>query len=236
VEQALARRKPNWVLRGFLLVSALFHIILLLNVSGMITVHQYERIRVALRDNEPPPRTLPRPRPKPPEPVDASQVKPLEVSRPVLPLPQQPKQPTDVDMSRLRIDSSPFGTPIALPAGGLAAPALPVREAAAPPASTVGEQEQRSMYQEMVRMKIEKEKQYPLSARKRHQEGRTLVRFAISERGELREVHVIKSSRNQDLDDAALEAVRKAAPYPPPPPVLGKNGVSMEIVIAFELH
>jgi protein TonB len=227
-------RRPNWILRGFIIVSSIVHLVLLLHVSGLVTVTQYEKIKVALRENEPQRRTMPRPRPKPPEPLDMGQLKPLEPARPIMPVPSQPQQ-AEVD-TRIKVDSYAFGDAIALPSGGLVAPALPAGYSAPKIADSGMDQEQRSLYQEMVRLRIEKEKQYPVASRKRHEEGRTLVHFAISERGELRDARVVKSSRNKELDDAALDAVRRAAPYPPPPPALGKKGVAMEITIAFELH
>lgn len=231
----MSNRRPNWILRGFIIVSAVVHLALLLHVSGLVTVDQYQKIKVSLRESEPPRRVLPRPRPKPPEPVDMGQIKPLEPARPIMPLPAQPQQ-AEVD-TRLKVDSYAFGDAIALPSGGLTAPALPVGHSAPKLADSGMDREQRSLYQEMIRLRIEREKQYPVGARKRHEEGSTMVRFAISERGELREARVIKSSRNKELDNAALDAVKRAAPYPPPPPALGTKGVvAMEITIAFELH
>lgn len=43
------------------------------------------------------------------------------------------------------------------------------------------------------------------------------VTFAISERGELSNIVLAKSSGNSGFDDSVLRAVRKASPVPPPP-------------------
>jgi periplasmic protein TonB len=220
---------PNWILRGFIVVSAMVHLVLMLHVSGLIRVDQVQKIKVSLFENKTPPRMLPRPRPKPPEPVKTGQVKPLEVSRPVVPVPvPKEAEPARVDPARSVGESYAAGTPIALPAGGFSAP--PKLSA-----STGLDAQPPSVYQELVRQRIERQKQYPPQARKRQEQGHVVLHFSISPRGELKDVRVVKSSRNQELDNAALEAVKKAAPYPPPPASLGAKGLAMEITIAFEL-
>lgn len=227
--RAQGMHNPNWVLRGFILISTAVHVVLLLHVSGLIRVDQVEKIKVSLFENKTPPRVLPRPRPKPPEPVQTGQIKPLEIPRPAPPvsLPRE-VEPTRVDSPRSMGESYAAGDPIPLPAGGFSVPpklSPQVGLDAQPP----------SLYQELVRQRIEREKQYPLQARKRQEQGHVVLHFSISPRGELKDVRVVKSSRNQELDNAALDAVKRAAPYPPPPPSLGAKGLAMEITIAFEL-
>jgi protein TonB len=47
--------------------------------------------------------------------------------------------------------------------------------------------------------------------------GRTVVGFSISEGGALASVRVIQSSGSPDLDQVALDHIRRAAPFPKPP-------------------
>jgi protein TonB len=47
--------------------------------------------------------------------------------------------------------------------------------------------------------------------------GRTVVGFSISEGGGLAAVRVIRSSGSPDLDQVALDHIRRAAPFPKPP-------------------
>lgn len=47
-----------------------------------------------------------------------------------------------------------------------------------------------------------------------------LVAIRLSEKGELLEVELAKGSGNEVYDSAVLSAVKKAAPFPPPPPNL----------------
>ncbi|MFH1076258.1 MAG: energy transducer TonB, partial [Pseudomonadota bacterium] len=91
-------------------------------------------------------------------------------------------------------------------------------------------------YFEMIRLKIERHKAYPDKARLNHVEGRVTVRFAITSLGNVHEVKVIRSSRNKSLDQAAIDAVQKSAPFSRPPVNLFKQDIPFEITIHFELN
>lgn len=82
---------------------------------------------------------------------------------------------------------------------------------------------------------IEQKKHYPLSARQRHLEGRVLLTFTINANGRVSNVRVIKGSRFSMLDDAAVAAVRDAAPFPPPPKKVFGQSIDLKIPISFEL-
>ena len=90
-------------------------------------------------------------------------------------------------------------------------------------------------YFEMVRLKIERHKKYPDSARARHIEGQTVIGFVIAPDGHVSSLKVVRSSKNSALDNAALNAVKEASPFPRPPKHLFKGPISLEITIAFEL-
>jgi protein TonB len=66
---------------------------------------------------------------------------------------------------------------------------------------------------EQVSSKVE----YPKMARMRHQQGAVVVQIALEASGKPSAMTVEKSSGVQSLDDAALEAVKAAAPFPAPP-------------------
>ncbi len=87
-----------------------------------------------------------------------------------------------------------------------------------------------------IRRMIEQKKHYPLSARQRHLEGRVQLVFTINANGQVSSVRVIQGSRFSMLDDAAVAAVRNAAPFPPPPKggMFGQS-LDLKIWIAFEL-
>lgn len=53
--------------------------------------------------------------------------------------------------------------------------------------------------------------------------GTAVVRFRVSSNGGLAEVSLARSSGNARLDQDALRVVRRAAPFPPPPPGAQRN-------------
>ncbi len=218
---AAGARRPNWLLRGLIIVSLLVHLAILLQVSGLIRVRAWSKIEVSLAQGQPPARALPRPRPRPPETREPQAVNPLEVPRPQ-PMLVQPRE-----VSALQAAPGGPGEAIAdgeavaaLPSGGLAPPSL---------ASTRADVD---IYHELVRGRIERHKTYPTLARQRQQEGRVTLRFTIDAKGGLASLKVARSSGVPSLDQAASDAVRQAAPFPPPP----GGALGMELAIAFELN
>ncbi len=70
---------------------------------------------------------------------------------------------------------------------------------------------------------------YPLQARRRHQQGVTLVRFVIDRGGRLHSALIEDSSGHDLLDEEALAVLARAQPLPPPPASVA--GASIEIVV-----
>jgi TonB family protein len=66
----------------------------------------------------------------------------------------------------------------------------------------------------LIRARIEKLKRYPVLARRRGIEGKVVVAFTITKQGEVKEAVITRSSGFALLDKAALNSVRKAAPFP----------------------
>lgn len=90
-------------------------------------------------------------------------------------------------------------------------------------------------YLQQIRARIEKNQRYPLAARKLGLEARVLVRFVIATDGGLEELELGESRGIRLLDEAALAAVRAAAPFPAPPEEFFPGAAAMQIVIAFAL-
>ena len=90
-------------------------------------------------------------------------------------------------------------------------------------------------YLEMVKLRIEREKKYPEGAKTRQIEGRITVRFVITSDGNIKGVEITKKSRHNVLNQAALAAVKKAAPFQKPPPRFFKGDVALTVTIVFEL-
>ena len=73
-------------------------------------------------------------------------------------------------------------------------------------------------YRAMVSARIAAREHYPQEAMARRPAGVARVRFEIKPSGALSAVTIESSSGDGSLDGAALMAVRRAAPFPPPPP------------------
>lgn len=87
-------------------------------------------------------------------------------------------------------------------------------------------------YLEEVKRRVEREWRYPLLAQERGLTGKLVIEFAIRQDGRLARLRLADSSGVSILDDAALEAIRKAAPYSPLPEAMGLD--RLNIVASFE--
>lgn len=76
-------------------------------------------------------------------------------------------------------------------------------------------------YMHGLKSKIYHEWEYPEAAAREGQSGRLWIRFIIRKDGTLQDAELIKSSGYPMLDDAALSAVRLAAPFYPFPKTFG---------------
>ncbi len=93
----------------------------------------------------------------------------------------------------------------------------------------------RKAYTQQLKELIERQKQYPVLARKGRQQGRVVIEFSINTTGALDFVEVAQSSGHTLLDRAALKAVRAVDIFPEPPAALPKNS-SFQIAISFKLE
>ena len=65
-----------------------------------------------------------------------------------------------------------------------------------------------------IRRRIEAAKRYPEEARRDGIHGAVSVRFRVGTDGKVERVEVVRSSGSRTLDDASVDTIRKAAPYP----------------------
>ncbi|MBI2081374.1 MAG: TonB family protein [candidate division NC10 bacterium] len=87
-------------------------------------------------------------------------------------------------------------------------------------------------YLEQVQRRIEREWRYPRLAQERGLTGKLVIEFAIRQDGRLARLRLADSSGISILDDAAVEAVRRAAPYAALPDNMGLD--RLNIVASFE--
>jgi len=80
-------------------------------------------------------------------------------------------------------------------------------------------------------------KKYPEAAKRRGIEGTVKVRFTVNTLGKVLAVDLVAGSGSELLDKAAIDLVKRAAPLPPPPIHMIKNGVAEVVApIRFELN
>ena len=78
---------------------------------------------------------------------------------------------------------------------------------------------------------LNRHKRYPRGAKSRREEGVVSVSFAISASGDVLSARVSRSSGNSELDQAALDMLRRASPVPAPPP-----GVARKIAVPVQFN
>jgi len=94
----------------------------------------------------------------------------------------------------------------------------------------------RRAFSSEVRTKIAQTKYYPRTARRRGFEGEPVVAFTLGNTGDLLEISINNPSHHKLLDEAALDAVRSASPYPPIPELLQVKTLRFKLPISFILE
>lgn len=63
--------------------------------------------------------------------------------------------------------------------------------------------------------------------------GTAIVRFSVNAAGELHDLEIASSSGKKQLDEAAIDSVQKAAPFPPMPPGLHRDKIEVSVPFRF---
>uniref|UniRef100_UPI0035C99C6E energy transducer TonB n=1 Tax=uncultured Sphingomonas sp. TaxID=158754 RepID=UPI0035C99C6E len=84
-----------------------------------------------------------------------------------------------------------------------------------------------------VRARIELTKRYPGLATRQHQQDNVDVVLTIDRGGRLLDARVRTSAGFAMLNDAALDAVRRAAPFPKPPKEVEGDPVKIAVIVRF---
>jgi protein TonB len=91
-------------------------------------------------------------------------------------------------------------------------------------------------YAAQVKAAIIGAKAYPAAAERAGHEGVAKVSFSLDASGALATAALRSSSGFAELDDAALDAVRHAAPFAPLPAELNRDSLSLSITLQFRLE
>jgi TonB family protein len=90
-------------------------------------------------------------------------------------------------------------------------------------------------FQRKIKERIERVKFYPFLARKNQYEGSTYCTFTLLRGGEVKDIRVVGRSGYPVLDEAAMKAIKEAAPYPPFPSCIEHSSIEIKIPIVFKL-
>jgi TonB family protein len=113
---------------------------------------------------------------------------------------------------------------------------FPLHSPMAPPVRKVSDSKILQDFLKIISRKIEESKRYPRWAMDAGLEGMVVIRFSILQDGTLdAEIQLVSSSGTQVLDNAAVAAVRDAAPFPALPRALKRERLQIELPMHFRL-
>jgi periplasmic protein TonB len=162
----------------------------------------------------------------PPERLEPALTKIKHAPVPVRPVPQRVVAP-----DRPELVSAEAETPVsAAPADSASAPMTTVSENSQAPASAV-EAYRRANYT-AIRDSILGNLQYPMLARRRGWSGQVELAFSIAPDGQVHDLKILTSSGFPILDEQAMTAILRSAPFRPPPPVVA----SLVMPVTFRLN
>jgi protein TonB len=118
------------------------------------------------------------------------------------------------------------------------APAEPVAPAPAPePApSAESKQELLAAYQAALAAAIEREKFYPVLARRLNQEGIVEIGFTVQADGRIVNIHLLSQAPSAVLERGAMEAIARVGQFQPIPPKLGMSAMNLTISLVYKLR
>ena len=90
-------------------------------------------------------------------------------------------------------------------------------------------------YQDSIKQKIQKEKQYPRWALRSGHEGSTRITFSVFPSGQIENLKLMHSSGFEELDNEALDAVRRAVPFATFPDNFQEDEIQIELDVVFLL-
>lgn len=212
------KTKPNWLLRGLVVISLGIHLIIFMHIAGIYRSETLTYIELTLREfSKPLSRNIPKPRLRPKTPKQPKDIKRLNVRERIIP-----------NLKKMKMDPLEKNLPDSL-VESISMPDIPDN------LIDTSDQVTSNDYFEMVRLRIESHKRYPGAAKTRQIEGQVTVRFVIKPDGHISSLKIVKGARHRALDQAALRAVKEASPFPRPPMNLFKGSIPLEITIIFEL-
>jgi TonB family protein len=90
-------------------------------------------------------------------------------------------------------------------------------------------------YSRGIQRKIAARKKYPKKAKRRGEEGQVIIQFTLLKSGEIKDLLLASATPYAELNEAALNAVRRAAPFPSFPDEIGQDFLELELPFNFTI-
>lgn len=212
-------------------------------------------VRLVMKQKPRPPKPPPKPEPVPekkPEPVKQKKIQPrrqmpqpvqerppvpLKVQEPPREVAMAPVAPVVVEPQQGASETgSEHGLPGGVPGGKGKEPVIEPPPRKEPPPPQIDTDALWRQYAIKVVSRIQGAKQYPPRARSRGETGAASVRFTVSASGAVSGVSLARSSGHSVLDEEAVNAVHRAAPFPPIPAELKASSKTMSVTLKFEIR
>ena len=93
-----------------------------------------------------------------------------------------------------------------------------------------------SNYLGRVVSRLQRQKRYPSSAKRKKLQGTVVIAFTIRKNGNIAGVRIKRRSGHSVLDKEVLAMVRRASPFPPIPTNAGRRKISVSVPISFRVR
>ena len=93
-----------------------------------------------------------------------------------------------------------------------------------------------SNYLGRVVSRLQRQKRYPSSAKRKKLQGTAVIAFTIQKNGRIAGVRLKRGSGHSVLDKEVLAMVRRASPFPPIPTNAGRRKISVSVPISFRVR
>jgi protein TonB len=158
------------------------------------------------------------------------------------PLEPQPAKPEEMPEQKIEPQVQAPEADVALPSEPAKRPDIPKEEPAPPvPATTAPPPPRPSAAQvtswhRQIAIRIERHKGYPTAAQARRETGIAQVAFSIDRQGNVIASRIARSSGSAALDRETIDTLRRAQPFPPPPPNMPGDAFEFTVPIRFKVR
>ena len=89
-------------------------------------------------------------------------------------------------------------------------------------------------YYDILRKRIQQNTLYPYHAKQKGMSGIAYISFVLARSGDVKQIVLLNSSGYSVLDEAAMNSVRKAEPFPQFPEKITPEEITLKVPISFE--